>query len=236
MTQSNPKQIQDEIDRTRGDLSSNVNALADKVSPNRIVGRRVRRTRAAVTSVKERVMGASARQPTRCGRQHRPPVTLCLRRRQPPAMQCPRQRPPSPTPRRRRPQQHPASAGQSDRGRADRVRRRLARRVVDAGEQEGAAARRTGQGHGGRRSSAARRTGAAIRQGGGRQSAAAGARGARHGSLQCPGRGQHCDRRGEGCGRRRHRSREVRNPRRHRSRASTNLTMTSNVTPTRSAP
>ena len=60
MTQSNPNQIQNKIDRTREDLSSNVNALADKVSPNRIVGRRVRRTRAAVTSVKERVMGASA--------------------------------------------------------------------------------------------------------------------------------------------------------------------------------
>ena len=38
MTQSNPNQIQHKIDRTREDLSSNVNALADKVSPNRIVG------------------------------------------------------------------------------------------------------------------------------------------------------------------------------------------------------
>jgi hypothetical protein len=59
MTQSNPKHIQDEIDRTREDLSSNVNALADKVSPNRIVGRRIRRTKAAVTTMRERVMGAS---------------------------------------------------------------------------------------------------------------------------------------------------------------------------------
>ena len=48
MSQTNPNQIQNKIDRTREDLSSNVNALADKVSPNRIVGRRVRRTKAAV--------------------------------------------------------------------------------------------------------------------------------------------------------------------------------------------
>jgi uncharacterized protein YjbJ (UPF0337 family) len=51
--------LRDEIDRTRGDLTRDVNQIADKTSPSRIVGRRVERTRRGLTGLKERVMGSS---------------------------------------------------------------------------------------------------------------------------------------------------------------------------------
>jgi len=52
-------QIREEIRVTRGDLSSNVNALAESVKPGNVVRRRVDKVRGAAVSTKERVMGAA---------------------------------------------------------------------------------------------------------------------------------------------------------------------------------
>jgi len=56
---TDPDQIRAEIERTRADLSYNVDVLADKVSPSSIVERRVDSAKGAITSVKERVMGTT---------------------------------------------------------------------------------------------------------------------------------------------------------------------------------
>ena len=57
---NDPDQIRREIERTRTDLSGNVNALGDKVNPGSIARRQVGRVRGAAQSVKETVMGHSA--------------------------------------------------------------------------------------------------------------------------------------------------------------------------------
>jgi hypothetical protein len=57
---SDPEQIKQDIESTRAQLSGDVNALTEKVSPGRIVGRKMQRTRNAVTSVKQRVMGSAS--------------------------------------------------------------------------------------------------------------------------------------------------------------------------------
>jgi cell division septum initiation protein DivIVA len=57
---SDPDQIRGNIERTQQNLSADVDALAEKVSPSRIVERRVERTRSAMTSVKDRIMGSAA--------------------------------------------------------------------------------------------------------------------------------------------------------------------------------
>lgn len=64
MTQSNdPDEIRAEIERTRSDLSDNVNALADSVNPAHVAGRQVDKVKGAVfgarDSVKDKVMGGS---------------------------------------------------------------------------------------------------------------------------------------------------------------------------------
>jgi len=46
-----------EIDRTRDDLTRDVDMIADKTSPSRIVERRVERTRRGLAGLKEKVMG-----------------------------------------------------------------------------------------------------------------------------------------------------------------------------------
>jgi ElaB/YqjD/DUF883 family membrane-anchored ribosome-binding protein len=55
--------LRDEIDRTREDLTRDVDMLADKTSPSRIVERRVERTRRGIgrgfIGLKEKVMGSS---------------------------------------------------------------------------------------------------------------------------------------------------------------------------------
>lgn len=56
---STPQQIQQEIDRTRATLSSDVDRLSDKVSPKRVVERRVDGIKGSARSVKEKVMGVS---------------------------------------------------------------------------------------------------------------------------------------------------------------------------------
>jgi cell division septum initiation protein DivIVA len=57
---SDPDQIRGNIEHTQKNLSANVDALAEKVSPSRIVERRVEQTRSAMTSVKDRIMGSAA--------------------------------------------------------------------------------------------------------------------------------------------------------------------------------
>ena len=54
----NPDQIRGDIERTQTHLSTDVNALSDKVTPGRIVQRRVGRARAAAGRLKDRVMGS----------------------------------------------------------------------------------------------------------------------------------------------------------------------------------
>lgn len=56
---SDPDQIRSQITQTQRNLSADVDALSEKVSPQRIAQRRVHRTRAAMTSVKEKIMGSS---------------------------------------------------------------------------------------------------------------------------------------------------------------------------------
>jgi len=57
---NDPEQIRREIERTRTELSENVNALGDKVNPGSIAKRQVSRVRGAATSVKDAVMGSAS--------------------------------------------------------------------------------------------------------------------------------------------------------------------------------
>lgn len=58
MTSSDPEQIRHGIEGTQRALSADVDRLTEKVSPSRVVGRRVERARGAVTNVKEKIMGS----------------------------------------------------------------------------------------------------------------------------------------------------------------------------------
>ena len=57
---SDPDQIRGNIELTQQNLSADVDALTEKVSPPRIVERRVQRTRSAMTSFKDRIMGGTS--------------------------------------------------------------------------------------------------------------------------------------------------------------------------------
>ena len=54
-----PDRIRQEIERTQSHLSADVNALTEKVTPGRIVARRVDRAKAAGRRLTDRVMGSS---------------------------------------------------------------------------------------------------------------------------------------------------------------------------------
>jgi hypothetical protein len=54
------EQLRREIEQTRRELGTDVDALTEKVSPKRVVGRRVDRTRDAFGGLKEKVMGTSS--------------------------------------------------------------------------------------------------------------------------------------------------------------------------------
>jgi hypothetical protein len=58
-TSNDPEQIRREIERTQAHLSSDVDALTEKATPGRIVERRIGRARAAVGSLKDRVIGSN---------------------------------------------------------------------------------------------------------------------------------------------------------------------------------
>ena len=57
---SDPDQIRGSIEQTQHNLSADVDALTDKVSPPRMVERRVQRTRSQMTSIKDRIMGSAS--------------------------------------------------------------------------------------------------------------------------------------------------------------------------------
>jgi Protein of unknown function (DUF3618) len=56
---SDPEQIRREIERTQATLSQDVDALTEKVTPGKIVERRVDRARDAASRLKEKVMGSN---------------------------------------------------------------------------------------------------------------------------------------------------------------------------------
>jgi hypothetical protein len=57
---NDPDQIREQIERTRADLSSNVNTLADTVNPAHAAKRQVSKVKGAVFGVKDTVMGSGA--------------------------------------------------------------------------------------------------------------------------------------------------------------------------------
>ena len=57
---NDPEQIRREIERTRTELSENVNALGDKVNPGSIAKRQAGRVRGAAASVKDAVLGSAS--------------------------------------------------------------------------------------------------------------------------------------------------------------------------------
>jgi Protein of unknown function (DUF3618) len=56
---SEPDQIRGEIQQTQRELSADVGALTEKLSPPRMVQRRARRTRAAMTNMRDKIMGST---------------------------------------------------------------------------------------------------------------------------------------------------------------------------------
>ena len=54
-----PDVIRRDIEQTRDELSTDVNALTDKVSPGRIVSRRTERVKTGLRGMKDKVMGSS---------------------------------------------------------------------------------------------------------------------------------------------------------------------------------
>jgi gas vesicle protein len=64
---SDPDQIRSSIEQTQQNLSVDVDALTDKVSPPKIVERRVQQTRTAMTSVKDRIMGSTSERTSSLG-------------------------------------------------------------------------------------------------------------------------------------------------------------------------
>ena len=57
---SDPDQIRSNIEQTQQNLSADIDALTDKVSPPRIMERRVQQTRSAMTTIKDSIMGSTA--------------------------------------------------------------------------------------------------------------------------------------------------------------------------------
>jgi hypothetical protein len=57
---SDPDQLRREIEHTQRNLGADMNALTEKVTPGRIIDRRVGRARGAVTSMKEKIMGSAS--------------------------------------------------------------------------------------------------------------------------------------------------------------------------------
>ncbi|MEX5296381.1 DUF3618 domain-containing protein [Kocuria sp. CPCC 205268] len=59
MSQQNPEQIRADIEATRARLGSDVDAVAEKVTPGRVVDRQKSKVQDTVRGVRERVMGSS---------------------------------------------------------------------------------------------------------------------------------------------------------------------------------
>jgi hypothetical protein len=56
---SSPEQIQADIERTRAELSDDVDRLTEKVSPPRIAGRQVGRVKTRASALRDQVMGSA---------------------------------------------------------------------------------------------------------------------------------------------------------------------------------
>lgn len=56
---SHPNEIRAEIERTRGDLSANVNALGDAVSPSNVARRQLDKIGGTAATIKDRLMGSA---------------------------------------------------------------------------------------------------------------------------------------------------------------------------------
>jgi hypothetical protein len=54
---SNPDQLERDLDKTRTSLSGNVDRLNDKISPSKVLGRRMDRMKNSAGTIKEKVMG-----------------------------------------------------------------------------------------------------------------------------------------------------------------------------------
>ncbi|MFI2364539.1 DUF3618 domain-containing protein [Promicromonospora sp. NPDC019610] len=59
MSTNDPEEIRADIERTRGELSHDVDALGDKVNPAHVARRQADRVRSGVSHVKDRVMGSA---------------------------------------------------------------------------------------------------------------------------------------------------------------------------------
>jgi hypothetical protein len=58
-TSEDPDVMRRDVDATRAELSRDVDALTEKITPSKVIGRRVGRVRSAAGSAKEKVMGSS---------------------------------------------------------------------------------------------------------------------------------------------------------------------------------
>lgn len=59
MSTSDPQEIRADIERTRGELSHDVDTLGDRVNPSHVARRRVDRARSGMARVRDRVMGTA---------------------------------------------------------------------------------------------------------------------------------------------------------------------------------
>lgn len=64
---NDPDAIRRDIERTRGRLSHDVDTLTEKVSPGRVVSRRVDRVKSSVSGIKDKVMGSGPGDPSSPG-------------------------------------------------------------------------------------------------------------------------------------------------------------------------
>ncbi len=62
-----PEEIRARIERTRADVSGDVDALAEKVSPSGVVGRQTERVKGALGDVKDRIFGSDDSEPGMVG-------------------------------------------------------------------------------------------------------------------------------------------------------------------------
>lgn len=59
MSTSDPQEIREEIERTRAELSYDVDTLGDKVNPSNVARRKVDQAKSGMARVKDRVMGSA---------------------------------------------------------------------------------------------------------------------------------------------------------------------------------
>lgn len=69
MSTDDPRQLRREIEHTQRNLSADVDALTEKVTPGKIVQRRMYRTRRGLTNLRDRVMGTASDTASTAGEQ-----------------------------------------------------------------------------------------------------------------------------------------------------------------------